>query len=172
MVVNLQYPRVARRFANMPMNCMLTVVGTVLARPPASRNTTMPTGDIEVEVEDIINIEYGSKRRGAEKRSYSTMCNIDVNKNKITSTEYKMASKLNVVMLVTNASNFVFHTESDNILKYFENREVTCNDLGLSDVGRNVTLVGWIASTNTTKFQQLKDGYGYTQVVLENETVT
>ncbi|XP_055859210.1 aspartate--tRNA ligase, mitochondrial isoform X2 [Episyrphus balteatus] len=141
-------PRISRRFQNMPSECILTIVGTVLTRPFGSRNVTMPTGEIEVEVEDVLNLARVPGRRGAEKRSYSTMSD---NKKSITSTEYKMAGK------------------TENILKHFENREYTCNDLRKNHVGQNVTLVGWVSNTTKTKFQHLKDGYGQTQIIIEEK---
>lgn len=57
-------------------------------------------------------------------------------------------------------------------MKYFENRDITCNDLRRKDIGKNVNLVGWIASAKNTKFMQLKDGYGQTQIVVEDQTVS
>lgn len=62
--------------------------------------------------------------------------------------------------------------ESENILKYFENRDITCNDLRRKDIGKDVTLVGWIPSAKNTKFMQLKDGYGQTQIVVEDQVVS
>lgn len=93
MTVLLQYPRIARRIQNMPEYTVITVVGLVMNRPAHSCNQSMPTGDIEVEIQDIVNIDFsaGAKRPG-DKRSYSTMA--QENYTGITSTEYKMASKL------------------------------------------------------------------------------
>lgn len=71
-------------------------------------------------------------------------------------------------------SNIIFllsFTENENILKYFENRDLTCNDLRRDDVGKTVTLVGWIPSTKNNKFLQLKDGYGQTQLMIEDQSV-
>lgn len=81
----------------MPEHSVLTVVGLVTKRPQHSWNQTMPTGEIELELQNIIGIEFnnngngtGNKRPG-DKRSYSTMA--EQNYTGITSTEYKMASK-------------------------------------------------------------------------------
>lgn len=69
-------------------------------------------------------------------------------------------------------TKYIFLTaENENILKYFENREFTCNDLRREDIGKNVTLVGWIPQSKTVKFLQLKDGYGQTQIIVEDQTV-
>lgn len=57
-------------------------------------------------------------------------------------------------------------------MKYFENRDFTCNDLRRDDVGKTVTLVGWIPSTKNNKFLQLKDGYGQTQLMIEDQSVS
>uniref|UniRef100_A0A0A1X7W5 Aspartate--tRNA ligase, mitochondrial n=2 Tax=Zeugodacus cucurbitae TaxID=28588 RepID=A0A0A1X7W5_ZEUCU len=146
-----KYPRIARRMQNMPENTTLTITGVVNRRPKNSCNQTMPTGEIEVEVQEIVNIEFptGVKSMG-NKRTYSTM--VKQNSCGITSTEYKIA-------------------KSDNILKYFENRDFTCNDLRRDDIGKNVTLVGWIPQPKSSKFLQLKDGYGMTQIIVEDQTL-
>ncbi|EDW55515.1 GM17213 [Drosophila sechellia] len=153
-VLEDKHPRVARRMNNMPENTTLTIVGLVMRRPHNSCNQTMPTGEIEVEVQDILNIHFpasGTKRAG-EKRTYSTMVQQQSNLG-ITSTEYKIA-------------------KNENILKYFENRDLTCNDLRRDDVGKTVTLVGWIPSTKNNKFLQLKDGYGQTQLMIEDQSLS
>lgn len=58
---------------------------------------------------------------------------------------------------------------SENIVKYFVNRETTCGELRRDDVGRFVTLVGWLDSKKHGKFLQLKDGYGITQIIVDAE---
>ncbi|XP_017025829.3 aspartate--tRNA ligase, mitochondrial isoform X1 [Drosophila kikkawai] len=153
-VLEDKHPRVARRMNNMPENTTLTIVGQVMRRPHNSCNQTMPTGEIEVEVQDILNIHFpasGTKRAG-DKRTYSTMVQQQSNLG-ITSTEYKIA-------------------KNENILKYFENRDLTCNDLRRDDIGKEVTLVGWVPSTKNNKFLQLKDGYGQTQLMIEDQTLS
>lgn len=54
-------------------------------------------------------------------------------------------------------------------MKYFVNREVTCGELRKEDVGRYVSLVGWLDSKKHGKFLQLKDGYGITQIIIDSE---
>ena len=54
-------------------------------------------------------------------------------------------------------------------MKYFVNREATCGELRKEDVGRVVTMVGWLDSKKHGKFLQLKDGYGITQILVEAE---
>ncbi|XP_064535213.1 aspartate--tRNA ligase, mitochondrial isoform X2 [Drosophila montana] len=152
-VLEDKHPRVARRMNNMPENTTLTIVGQVMRRPHNSCNQTMPTGEIEVEVQDILSIHFpasGTKRAG-DKRTYSTMAQQQSSLG-ITSTEYKIA-------------------KNENILKYFENRDLTCNDLRRDDVGKTVTLVGWIPSTKNNKFLQLKDGYGQTQLMIDDQSL-
>lgn len=81
-----------------------------------------------------------------QQRSYSTSSKL----RGLTSIEYKRAS-------------------SENIVKYFVNRKLTCGELRREDVGRHVTLVGWLDSKKHGKFLQLKDGYGITQIIVESE---
>lgn len=58
---------------------------------------------------------------------------------------------------------------TENVIKYFINRGTTCGELRREDVGRLVTLVGWIDSKKHGKFLQLKDGYGITQIIVESD---
>lgn len=58
---------------------------------------------------------------------------------------------------------------TEQVVKYFVNREVTCGELRKEDVGRVVSLVGWLDSKKHGKFLQLKDGYGITQVIVDPE---
>ena len=57
-------------------------------------------------------------------------------------------------------------------MKYFENRDITCNDIRRDDIGKTVTVVGWINSVKNTKFMQLKDGYGQTQIIVDSSEVS
>ena len=54
----------------------------------------------------------------------------------------------------------------------FQSRTHTCNDLRLSNAGEKVTLVGWMENVrevgSTLAFAILRDFYGTTQVVVEN----
>ncbi|XP_055376376.1 aspartate--tRNA ligase, mitochondrial isoform X2 [Condylostylus longicornis] len=145
-----KYPRIAKRFANLPMDAHLTIRGTVYLRPSKSINETSRTGEVEVGVEEIVLVDLSRSQRGAKKRSHSVMEEGEM--TGVTSTEYKIC-------------------KTDNMLKYFENRDLTCNDLNLKHVSQEVQLVGWIQKGKSSKFQQLKDGYGQTQIVLENEDI-
>jgi len=108
----------------------------------------MQTGGVEVHVEDIFNVKTPIiKRITGHKRSYSTMSQYS---RCITSTEYKKS-------------------KTDNVAKYFENRSMTCGDLRLSDVNKDVQLVGWVYPKKNGKFLQLHDGYGSTQIVVDLE---
>ncbi|MBQ1459784.1 MAG: Asp-tRNA(Asn)/Glu-tRNA(Gln) amidotransferase GatCAB subunit C, partial [Oscillospiraceae bacterium] len=52
-------------------------------------------------------------------------------------------------------------------------RTHTCNELRLSDVGKQVKLVGWMENVRTVgsnfAFVVLRDFYGTTQIVIESE---
>ncbi len=55
----------------------------------------------------------------------------------------------------------------------FQSRTNTCGELRLSDVGKKVTLVGWMDSVREVSaslvFVVLRDFYGTTQIVAESE---
>ena len=55
----------------------------------------------------------------------------------------------------------------------FQSRTHTCGELRLSDAGKNVTISGWLENVREVganfAFLVLRDFYGTTQVVVENE---
>jgi aspartyl-tRNA synthetase len=114
---------------------------------------SISTGACEIAVEEFCRIvlpiaapESSNSFGDQQQRSYSTTAK----SRGITSIEYKKSA-------------------SENIVKYFVNREVTCGELRKDDVGRVVTMVGWLDSKKHGKFLQLKDGYGITQILIDSE---
>ena len=55
----------------------------------------------------------------------------------------------------------------------FQSRTHTCGELRLADAGKEVTIVGWLENIREVganfAFLVLRDYYGTTQVVVENE---
>lgn len=140
-----------KRIVNMPIDSLITVVGYVQMRPERLRNKSLSTGSIEVLVDDILSVErsHGYGKNMGQKRTYSTMAGSEETVSRtITSVEYKKST-------------------SANIIKYFENREMTVGELRLHDVDKTVELVGWFDPRKRGKFVELKDGYGGIQVVLD-----
>lgn len=92
---------------------------------------------------------------GNNKRNYSTMAGqrrSDPVVTAMTSSEYKRSSS------------------SENLIKWFSNRDYTCGSLRLRDASKTVSLIGW-TDKKATKFIHLYDGYGHTQVIIDNEAV-
>lgn len=118
----------------------------------------MKTGGVEVHIDDIVRRvyhPYTTYDRIGSKRHYSTatvdnFCTNDGKiKTEITSREYKQIGN------------------SENLIKWFSSRENTCGNLRLNDVGKMVSLVGWI-DKKPTKFLHLNDSYGCTQVLVND----
>lgn len=111
---------------------------------------SISTGGCEIAVEEfchiVLPITESPNSMQQQQRSYST----SVAQRGLTSNEYKRST-------------------TENILKYFVNRETTCGELRKSDCGRLVTLVGWLESKRHGKFLQLRDGYGVTQIIVDSE---
>lgn len=49
---------------------------------------------------------------------------------------------------------------------------MTCNDVRRKDVGKDISLVGWITTPKNNKFMQLKDGHGQIQIVITDQDVS
>lgn len=150
-------PNMSKRILNMPIDSLITVIGYVQMRPDRLKNKSISTGSIEVRVDTILDVQCNhlnsKNNKFGQKRSYSTMTNSNSDEQllsrSITSVEYKKSN-------------------SENIIKYFENREKTVGELRLNDTNTNLTLVGWLDQRKRGKFVELKDGYGSVQVVLDD----
>ncbi|GAB6024890.1 hypothetical protein CHUAL_010000 [Chamberlinius hualienensis] len=66
----------------------------------------------------------------------------------------------------------VTHSSSYSSYNSFTWRSHTCGELNLSDVGRNVTLCGWLQYKRTDKFAIIRDGYGRTQIILDANLIS
>jgi aspartyl-tRNA synthetase len=150
-------PEVQQKFQNIPNDAYISVIGTVQLRPDRFINKSVPTGACEIAVEEFERVvlpitaavDSSNTRRDRNSRAYSTSTNANKARG-ITSIEYKRSS-------------------SENLLNYFVNRKVTCGELRRDDVGRVVTLVGWLDGKKHGRFLQLKDGYGITQIIIDSD---
>lgn len=123
---------------------------------------SIPTGGIEVHVDDITRVQkiyrsYRSRDSFGSRRNYSTMASSRSPNNErlitaITCNEYRKAGN------------------SETLINWFHNREYTCNSLRLCDVNKTVSLIGWIEK-KASKFVQLCDGYGHTQIVIDSDEI-
>ncbi|KAG5676655.1 hypothetical protein PVAND_006473 [Polypedilum vanderplanki] len=151
-------PEILVKFQAIPSDTYICIIGTVQLRPNNFINNSISTGAIEVAVEEFdrvilpitsnIGRSNDTNQFDSQSRSYST--NTSTKSRGITSIEYKKSA-------------------SENIVQYFVNRQLTCGELRREDVGRTVTLVGWLDSKKHGKFLHLKDGYGITQVIIDTD---
>lgn len=158
LIVPEDCPNMTKRIVNMPIDSLITILGYVQLRPDRLINTSISTGSIEVRVDEIMHVDSSHLRKRnslGQKRSYSTMASSSSDRSTddqfsrtITSVEYKKSN-------------------SENISKYFENRETTVGELRINDVYKNVLLVGWLDQRKRGKFVEIRDGYGSIQVVLD-----
>lgn len=157
-----------KKFESIPLDSHITIIGYVKRRPDNLVNKSMETGAVEVHIEEITRIQNNFLKRqspfvlnstiSSAKRNYSTMPSEKSNSSKqaiqkaITSVEYKKFG------------------DSNNIYQYFNNRVHTCDSLRLCDVDKVVSLVGWVdGKINYGKFVKLCDGYGQTQIIVDND---
>lgn len=54
----------------------------------------------------------------------------------------------------------------------FSYRSHNCGELREPDIGKEVTLCGWLEFSRMNKFFTLRDGYGHTQVIIPNKVRT
>lgn len=159
----------SKKFESIPLDSHITIIGYVKRRPDNLINQSMETGAVEVHIEEITRIQNFHKRKSTflpslpinnpPKRCYTTMTSEkstprkDIQKS-ITSIEYKKFG------------------DSSNIYQYFKNRVHTCDSLRLCDVDKIVSLVGWVdGKLNYGKFIKLCDGYGQTQIIVDNDAL-
>lgn len=121
----------------------------------------MPTGEVEVHVDNIIRVQkifrHSIPMNGMGKRSYSTMTSLSNNggveeNTAITSIECKRVKN------------------NENLVQWFMNRKHTCGSLRICDAGKNVSLVGWM-DRKQSKFIHLTDGHGSMQILIEDDTL-
>ncbi len=148
----------AQRFSKTPLDAFCTVIGCVKRRPEKLVNESLPTGGVEIHVQDILNVRQTRVSRdfnSGSKRHYSTSAAAcePSKSTAITSNEYKRA----------NASN--------NLIQHFNNRVHTSDTLRPDDANMVVSMVGWIDTKKrqNKKFLYLHDGYGNIQVVVDTE---
>lgn len=124
----------------------------------------MPTGGVEVHVDDIIRVQKIFSRDTANntnaggKRPFSTM---PLSRGDSTETEPKIITAI-------TSSECKYVNNKENLVQRFMNRKHTCGSLRRSDAGKNITLVGWI-DRKPYKFVHLNDGYGSTQILIETD---
>lgn len=123
----------------------------------------MPTGEVEVHVDNIIQVQkifrHSVQVNGFGKRHYSSMAKFS-NSDKfdenavtaLTSTECKRVKN------------------NENLVQWFMHRKQTCGSLRVRDAGKVVSLVGWI-DKKQTKFIHLTDGYGNMQILIEDDAL-
>lgn len=158
LVADDEKPQILRLFQSLPIDSYITVYG--LVKPRLKPNVSIPTGRVEVHVEEICDIDYpktdsgggGGSGGGQQKRGFATASNAPAPKTRsVTSVEFKKISG------------------SQGLMDRLNNRLTTCGELRWQDVGKNVTLVGWIEKKTHGKFLHLRDGYGHTQIVVDHE---
>lgn len=122
----------------------------------------MPTGEVEVHVNNIIRVQkifrHGVTVNEMGKRSYSTM--VSTSKN-------DKCDENTTTALTSVECKHVKNNE--NLVQWFMNRKHTCGSLRIKDAGKNVALIGWV-DKKQAKFVHLMDGYGSMQILIEDET--
>lgn len=63
-----------------------------------------------------------------------------------------------------------FSSCTNNAVNTYTNRSHTCGELRSSDVGKEVTLYGWLEYQRLDKFGVLRDGYGSVQFLVPDES--
>lgn len=124
----------------------------------------MPTGGVEVHVDNIIRVQRIFSRDSMSNGSLSNSRWFG------TMVQSKGGSDDNMQNIVTaiTSSECKFVNNNDTLVQWFVNREHTCDSLRRNDAGKHVTLVGWV-DRKPYKFVHLTDGYGSTQVLIETD---
>ncbi|KAJ9592823.1 hypothetical protein L9F63_015514, partial [Diploptera punctata] len=141
-------PDLGRRLANMPIHSFVAIRGWVYPRPPGQKNVRMPTGGIEVMIEEFRMVQPGKKYsdNGKSKFSKSSDSKSIPGHNRLTSEEFAKC-------------------ESPSVTSKFARRTHTCGDLTEETIGEEVHLCGWVELKRLGRFVTLRDGYGVAQLV-------
>lgn len=62
--------------------------------------------------------------------------------------------------------------KSKDVVNEFTYRSHNCGELRESDIGKEVTLCGWLEFSRMKRFFTLRDGYGHTQVLIPEHVST
>lgn len=152
LVADDENPRILRMFQSIPIDSYITAYGVVRSR--LKPNHSIPTGTVELHVEDIRDVDFPldtANGNGTQRRAFSTSTTPAAPSRTVTSVEFKKTCG------------------SKGLLDRLNNRTTTCGELRAVDVGKYVSLVGWIDRKKHGKFLHLRDGYGQTQIVIDNE---
>ncbi|XP_031623397.1 aspartate--tRNA ligase, mitochondrial isoform X2 [Contarinia nasturtii] len=160
LVAPIENQNVSKRFANMPVNAYITIIGRVKRRPNTLKNFSMATGEVEVHVDNIIRVQKTYRHEPqlngfVSKRHYSTSV----------ATHESISSEKLTAITSTECKHV---NNAENLVQWFINRKHTCGSLRISDAGKKVSLVGWTDKKNS-KFMHLTDGYGSMQILIEND---
>lgn len=138
------------RINKIPMDSHICIVGWVQKRPADKYNSTMLTGEIEVVIEDILNV-------ASSKRKFSNIEGGDETTGK----------RAKSSILIT--SEEINKCGSPSRAKVFSTRTHNCGELREGIVGTAVTLCGWVENKRSDRFMTLRDGYGFSQIVIPQD---
>uniref|UniRef100_A0A1L8DFU7 Putative aspartate--trna ligase mitochondrial isoform x2 n=2 Tax=Nyssomyia neivai TaxID=330878 RepID=A0A1L8DFU7_9DIPT len=150
LIANSEDMDISIRFQKMPVDAQLRIIGRCKLRPPTSRNRTIPTGEVEVHVQEILSVRNpyggkGGKHNVEQKRQMSTSSRSCLG---ITAPELAKAK--------------------GTIREYFDKRKITCGELRMDNVGQKIRLVGWLENSQRHgRFFRMRDGTGYCQVTVD-----
>lgn len=131
----------------------------------------MATGAVEVHVDSIVRVQkiyrHDASMNGnpSGKRRYSTTAAKSISE---TGNELRRSAQNIVTALTSTECKFV--NNNPNLVQWFIERKHTCGSLRVSEAGKQIILVGWI-DKKQIKFVHLMDGYGSTQILLENDAL-
>lgn len=122
-----------------------------------------------MHVDNIIRVQKIYRQNSSNeaiggKRHYSTS-------TAITANETNGQSANGNIMTALTSLECKHVNNTDNLIQWFIHRKHTCGSLRMHHAGQMVGLVGWIDKKQQSKFVHLTDGYGNTQILLENNSV-
>lgn len=146
----------------------------------------MVTGQVEVCIQEVVMVRVNRSNftkniRGkiinsqtSSVRNYTTSAYA----KSLTTEEYTKCSKYLKCYIKLYTYNFYdwfsvlkiiywnISEGSENLILQLQNRAETCGDFSSDDVGRKVTLIGWIQGQHLPRFIKLKDGHGIIQCLI------
>ncbi|XP_077288872.1 aspartyl-tRNA synthetase, mitochondrial isoform X2 [Arctopsyche grandis] len=120
---------------------------------------TMVTGQVEVSIQEVVMVRVN---RGNFIKNDKNIRGKMINSQTASVRNYTTSAYAKSL----TTEEYTKCKGSESLILQMQNRAETCGDFSSDDVGRKVTLIGWIHGQHLPRFIKLKDGHGIIQCLI------